>query len=211
MSSMLFLLSAGLLLYIVYSQNEYFVDERIGCNNVYGAAQSKQSTEYVKYLGQYDTTDQCISACVNASKPDNKCLTYTYHTSSFGGDFAKQCFGRFGYPLWVPYNQSNVNCGQIIWKCSSPLDCSLSGKCDQHTGNCSCNTGWKGYRCNELDLLPATKTSGYNQKDNGQHTSSWGGSPIYNTKNGKYNMIVSEIINHCGMFEYIHSYRKYSV
>eukprot|EP01084_Bolivina_argentea_P238249 400266_1 len=83
----------------VYSQNNYFIDQRIGCNNVYGDAQSKQSTTYVKYLGEYDNTNQCINACINASKQNNKCLTYTYHTSSFSADFAKQCFGRFGYPL----------------------------------------------------------------------------------------------------------------
>ena len=190
------------LLVIIGTQcaNDYFVDKHISCNNVYSAAMSKTSTEYVTYLGTFENTNDCINACISRSNSSSKCLTYTYHTPQYSDStFAKQCFGRFNDPQWLPYNDKNINCGQIMWTCSSSMDCSLSGSCDHTTGNCSCNIGWKGYRCNELVLLPANKSSGYNQNEGGNHMSSWGGSPFYDHESASYHLITSEMTNHCGM------------
>ena len=39
--------------------------------------------------------------------------------------------------------------------CISALDCGLNGECV--AGICSCDAGWRGAVCGELDLLPANK------------------------------------------------------
>ena len=175
------------------------MDKHTNCNNVYGSVNAKTSSKYVIYIGEYNTTMECINACISMSNENNKCYTYTYHTKYIDGDFKNLCYGRFNYPLWVPYPQNNINCGQIIWSCNSNIDCSLNGICGSN-GNCTCNNGWKGYRCNELNLLKANKSAGYNYLlDNNQKMSSWGGSPVFSKFDDNYFMINSEITNHCGM------------
>ena len=31
-------------------------------------------------------------------------------------------------------------------------DCSLNGICNKQTGNCTCNTGWNGYKCHFISF-----------------------------------------------------------
>ena len=142
----------------------YFIDPHINCNNVWGAINTtNQSSEYVRFLGVYGTTQGCINACIDNSTSTDQCYSYTYHTSKFAQPYTNHCYGRFGMKygsLWTPYIQLNINCGRIIWPCTSNLDCQLNGKCDINTGNCTCRNGWTGYRCQNLNLLPATKGTG---------------------------------------------------
>ena len=153
----------------------------------------------------------CINACLlYGNKVNIKCSTYTYYTNSFNNtnesSFKNQCFGRFGYSLWIPVDQMNVNCGRIIWSCSSDLDCSLNGICNNMTSKCDCNPSWTGYHCESLHLLPATRNNGYNKLEN-ENTSSWGGVPIIDysntNKSTKYHLITSEFINHCGVNSWV--------
>eukprot|EP01084_Bolivina_argentea_P105279 188466_1 len=181
---------------------DYFVDNHTNCNNVYDAVPLiGHSTGYVTYLGIFDNVNDCINDCISRSNNTNRCLTYTYynkyHNNNNSTSYAKQCYARFNYPLWLPYtqNQQNVDCGQIIWDCSSNLDCSLNGKC-LNNGTCECNKGWKGYRCNQLSLLPANKISGYHLPN----TSSWGGCILGDPQNkNMYHMFLSEFVNNCGL------------
>lgn len=178
----------------------YIIDNHTGCNNVFGAIpDANQSTAYITYLGIFDTTDECIDACINYSKKkDDQCQSYTYHTSQFGGIYGKHCYGRFGFQygkVWLPINQSNINCGKIIYPCTSDIDCSLNGVCNRNTGNCSCLKAWNGYDCSNLTLTAATKGTGYDVPG----YSSWGGTVLFNNVTNKYNMYVSAMDNHCGI------------
>eukprot|EP01084_Bolivina_argentea_P253174 425192_1 len=207
--STLYLIS--LLLIIGINGQSYFLDERENCNNVNGAVDTPdKSTEYVKYLGTFDNTNECITACLNASTPKNECESYTYHTSKFDDKtWARHCYGRFGKQyglLWIPVPQDNINCGRIIYPCQSDIDCQFNGKCNPITKNCSCNIGWSGYHCQSLNLQAATKGTGYhitNDNGSGKPTSSWGGGVLIdkNDKNNntKYHMFLAEFDNHCGV------------
>ena len=59
----------------------------------------------------------------------------------------------------------------------SNMDCEFNGKCNIQTGNCVCRNAWSGPHCQILNLLPATKGTGYDIKNDdnlGKPTSSWG-------------------------------------
>ena len=182
MVSLLFLV----LISSCWAQQSYFIDSRENCNNVYGALSTPDnSTEWVEYLGLFVDTYECIQACLNISTDTHRCESYTYYTKEFNGSIGSgryqwHCYGRFGSPyglLWTPVPENAVNCGRIIYKCTSDMDCSLNGKCDTISGNCTCRAAWSGYHCQQLNLLPAIKGTGYHINDDegsGKPTSSWG-------------------------------------
>ncbi len=213
MSSWIVFSLLSLIVNYIVGQGNYFIDSQENCNNVYGAVpNATASTQWVRYLGKCSSTEECMNACLKNSTINKTCQSYSYYTSSFDQDitYSMGCFGRFGIPyglLWTPFNQENVNCGRIIYECESDLDCSLNGKCDINTGNCTCQTGWYGYHCNQLNLLPAIKGTGYhitNDNDSGMPTSSWGGAVLMDTSNNannntKYHMFLAEFDNHCGV------------
>eukprot|EP01084_Bolivina_argentea_P053300 97844_1 len=183
----------------------YFVDNHVDTNNIYDAVGDKQSSKYIKYLGQFKYTQDCINECIKIGQQNaslGRCETYTYSLPIF--KHASECYGRFGYPLWIPIAEKYINSGRIIWQCTSDMDCSLNGQCNLLTGNCSCRIGWKGYKCESLNLLPASKTSGYFEiESDGLPTSSWGGSVIVDSNDTneltKYHMFLCEFVNHCGI------------
>ena len=196
------------LLVTIYSKAPlpYYTIQYPNINNIYSAVEAKQSSKYVEYLGEFASVTQCEQACANASTINNLCMSYTYQTSQIKDEFEKTCYGRFGYPYgpyWNPYpNQNGIISGQIIWNCQSNLDCSLNGQCSKITGNCTCNKGWKGARCNDLNFGPATKQNGYNYLNKqDDYYSSWGGSVL--SKNSEYYMVASEFINHCGIYSWV--------
>ena len=183
----------------------YFVDRHPNSNNIYGAIQDPDtSNEWVKLLGVFETENECINACIANSTTNSLCNTYTWHDKKFVGGWANHCYGRIGYPLWTPIIQSDVNSGRIIWKCQSDTDCFLNGKCESN-GNCTCNAAYSGPKCDILNLLPATKNTGYNETDtsNGKKISSWGGAVIVDqndkNENTKYHMIGAQFDNYCGV------------
>ena len=46
----------------------YTIEEHTNCNNVFASAEApQQSNEFVKFLGLFDTTQECINACLNGS------------------------------------------------------------------------------------------------------------------------------------------------
>eukprot|EP01084_Bolivina_argentea_P171017 296298_1 len=208
---MILLLLLWSMTYLCNAEKNYFIDKRLNCNNVYGAIfHVNKSTEFVQFLGLLNNTDECIDSCLNKSTNSNPCQSYTYFSSLFTDiRMRNACYGRFGYKyalLWTPVIQDNANCGRIIYKCLSDLDCSLNGKCST-LGNCTCNKAWSGYHCQQLNLLPATKGNGYhivNDNNSGLPTSSWGGSVLVDTSNKSnkstsYHMYLAEYDNHCGV------------
>ena len=186
----------------------YYVIKYDNVNNIYGAVESQKSSEYVTYLGKFGSTDDCMNACIGNSTLNSLCYSYTYQTSKIKDDFEKTCYARFGrqYGLyWNPYpNQIGINSGQIIWKCQTDLDCSLNGMCSNITGNCTCNQGWKGPRCNQLNFGKTTKEHGYNYLNaNDDYYSSWGGKIQFSPKDDSYYMVASEFVDHCGIYSWV--------
>ena len=82
--------------------------------------------------------------------------------------------------------------------CSNSTDCSLLGKCVG--GICYCYKGWMGDDCSKADLGPLDITLGYQNETE----SSWGGRPIKDPNTGTWQLMVTEIKNHCPLilFEY---------
>ena len=82
-----------------------------------------------------------------------------------------------------------------------------SGSCHKHVGACSCNAGWTGASCSQLDFLPAMASTPcgaacvYHGGANGSDTSwtSWGGQVVRNAKDKLYYMAVSEFANGCNL------------
>eukprot|EP01061_Rhynchopus_euleeides_P008126 TRINITY_DN1716_c0_g1_i10.p1 TRINITY_DN1716_c0_g1~~TRINITY_DN1716_c0_g1_i10.p1 ORF type:complete len:441 (+),score=147.92 TRINITY_DN1716_c0_g1_i10:183-1505(+) len=186
------------------SVDAYFIDRHTGCNAVANAASEGESTKWVTYLGEFDTTDACIAACIAASSADNPCQSYTYHNANFTASYARHCYGRFGVQygtMWIPVADENVDCGRVIRPCTSDAHCQFNGVCNTQTGNCSCDAGWGGYTCQELQFLPAVRGAGLNQS--AQHMSTWGGSVLMDRSNPdnatKYHMYTAEMQNHCGI------------
>ena len=59
-----------------------------------------------------------------------------------------------------------------------------------------CTAAWKGATCGELDLVPATRTSGYRREG----YSSWGGSAVQSeVDNATWVMYLAEMDLHCGL------------
>jgi hypothetical protein len=65
----------------------------------------------------------------------------------------------------------------------------------QQPGDCRCFAGWKGSRCEELDLLPVIKDLKGLQLPN--HVSTWGGSVI--ERDGTWHMFASQMVEGCGL------------
>ena len=79
--------------------------------------------------------------------------------------------------------------------CNDSLDCSLNGDCVK--GVCACDYAWTGATCNQMDILPMNKNSGYHNHTAG---ASWGGLPIY--ADGKWHLFVSQMVNNCSLDYY---------
>eukprot|EP01065_Artemidia_motanka_P041135 TRINITY_DN5279_c2_g1_i1.p1 TRINITY_DN5279_c2_g1~~TRINITY_DN5279_c2_g1_i1.p1 ORF type:complete len:514 (+),score=143.63 TRINITY_DN5279_c2_g1_i1:56-1543(+) len=165
-----------------------------GQNQVFGVAESQGDTATTKYLGSFDTAGDCQSACAQYK---DRCWSYTWHHTDFGGEFARQCFGLTA-PRFSPTPDDKTTTGVMLWPCRDDGDCSLNGKCSG--GACACHAPWRGHRCEELGLQPATRSplSGYRGTDGGHNTSSWGGA-VLRGDDGKYHMWAAEMTEHCGI------------
>ena len=88
-------------------------------------------------------------------------------------------------------------------------NCSFNGECTSVSATdggpvCSCDSGWQGKYCEQLDLLPAHNGSGLSHllHDPARRTSTWGGSVLWGD-DGKYHMWYSEISRHCGIHRWV--------
>jgi len=83
-----------------------------------------------------------------------------------------------------------------VTPCTTDSDCNLNGICT--SGVCHCDPGWSEADCGKLDLLPATKGSGYNLTGNG--TSSWGSKIVRDPKDSNlYHLFAAEFQVKCGL------------
>jgi hypothetical protein len=94
-------------------------DRADGFNNVFGAAQSGSDTDTVKYLGTFDTTDECIAALEADKGKKGPFQSFSHHSRDFGDGFAGQCFGRTD-DFWSVHAEAKVNSGtlkqQNVWR-----------------------------------------------------------------------------------------------
>ncbi|KAF2179713.1 hypothetical protein K469DRAFT_798024 [Zopfia rhizophila CBS 207.26] len=97
---------------------------------------------------------------------------------------------------------------QSVTACSTDDDCSLNGICSRRTRTCICDPGWKSDDCGKLDLLPATRWTGYNYTNatSPDHystrggNSSWGGQIIQDRHDKKlFHLIISQLSRGCGL------------
>ena len=165
----------------------YILDAHENCRNVV------QNTSFLTLLGTFKTLQECQNACATYGNSSYHCDSYTYNNNSNQPD-SNECYTFVNNTLWLPKaNQNNWYCGRVIYPCQSDWDCSLNGVCNTQTGNCTCDPAWNGYKCGNMTFLPAINGTGYNMTDNGEHTSSWGGSIQYNKAKNVYNMLVAEL------------------
>jgi|EP01046_Picozoa_sp_COSAG06_P020853 hypothetical protein len=90
------------------------------------------------------------------------------------------------------------------FRCESTLNCSLNGRCgdavDPETNStCQCFSGWRGKRCEVLDLLPAASLAGYRHHESGGNISSWGAPVLRHPLTGIYHAWPAEMTSHCGI------------
>jgi len=164
-----------------------------GQNQVFGVARAGGSTSTISFLGKVDTEHDCLNKC-KINKP--RCWSYTWHDSSLVSLFAGQCFGLTS-PRWSPTpDNSKIVSAKLDWPCRDEMDCSLNGACV--SGTCHCRPQWSGHRCETLELVPATRGTGYRGVDGGANTSSWGGA-VLRDDDGKYHMWAAEMTEHCGI------------
>ena len=83
--------------------------------------------------------------------------------------------------------------------CTTSEDCSLNGVCN--SGHCVCDAAWGGAHCTQLQLLPAPAplNAAYPPASLLNTTTSWGGSVVKDSSNGRYHIFLAEMSNSCGM------------
>ena len=88
--------------------------------------------------------------------------------------------------------------GSLTFACKIDEDCSLNGICSQYSSTCTCDLGWRGDDCGEVDIYPAKRNSGYNRTSEG--ISSWGSKIVQDPYDKNlYHAFLAEFDNHCGL------------
>ena len=172
-----------------------------GQNQVYNVARPGQNSTTLRYLGSPADMDACKRACV--AHTEERCWSFTWHGGlPAASPFHNQCFGVVA-PRWSPTPDTpGIVSGYLDWPCRDDRDCSLNGKCNHKDGaaTCFCRPSWKGNRCEQLALVPATRgADGYRGTDGGHNTSSWGGAVLYDEHDQQWHMWAAEMTEHCGI------------
>jgi hypothetical protein len=89
-----------------------------GENNV-GGAPWRASTPTIRYLGLYNSTQQCEWACIAGPSPlGSHCCAFTYHTPRFEAGnsqgWARQCYAVID-GKWSPSPLANITSGRLTW------------------------------------------------------------------------------------------------
>ena len=146
-------------------------------NNAYGVARNGKDSTHgtVIYLDTFDDTDDCEAACLDYT---DRCWSFVHLVNDT--IMMNQCFAVLS-PGWNPSYDPGMVSATVDWDCRDDEDCSLNGACGGD-GECVCRAAWSGQRCETLNLLPTSNTSGYRGTDDGHNTSSWGGAVLPGTQ-----------------------------
>lgn len=155
--------------------------------------------QVTKFEGRYvNDSASCAAACCNQTGCDiyqwcpanSMCASLTGGT---GGICAIGNLSTTGPEACVADSgwQSRSRTASGPPRCREDEDCMLNGACSSSSGECSCNPGWTGPDCGQLDLLPVKLTEKKGRKgyylplaygayptDSTPGLSSWGGSIV---------------------------------
>jgi hypothetical protein len=152
----------------------------------------------------------------------HKASIFTWHDLTVEPTYRLHCALRLD-SKWIPISQSGHHSGikgpvppaptpdPPTPRPPSPAPvatppCSLNGVLD-NTGGCSCDSGWIGKHCGQLDLHPApplasqVTSKAALTSDNGEANATWGMS-VVGPLNGVYHGYMTEIANECYLGEY---------
>eukprot|EP01052_Picozoa_sp_SAG31_P049721 SAG31_NODE_11021_length_1073_cov_1.530801_1_plen_311_part_10 len=162
-----------------------------------------ENTTWVKFLGTTDSIGACGDLCMRYGNESSPCRSFTRYKED---KLAGKCFGHLDYN-WLPVPietgwHGSPDSGLVTRACRNHLDCSLNGKCDAKTGQCTCNQAWHGMRCEALKLAPVDRDAiGFSPTLGGLNMTSWGGS--VHQVNGRWHMWASRMDYHCGIGQYL--------
>ena len=151
----------------------------------------------VQLTAQPGTLAGCQAACLAyrntaISNLSGWSLCQTFTWAEPHGEGPASCVAVVDPMYWRPHPTSDgeVVTGRLHWppsSCRSTADCSYNGRCSAQQ-LCMCVQGWKGDRCQALDLQKTNRTSGLRAVDDGQNTSTWGGAVLRDNMTGLYHM-----------------------
>ena len=187
-----------------------------GQSNTFLVAVPNVSSGAVVALGGFDSTQECLAACLRSL--GRRCESFSYYHEGYvtvemaggapnapglgEGAIQRQCFA-LTTAQWSPTARNGSTAGRLAWPCRPdvPSDCSLNGRClsaGAAAPQCDCTPPWAGPRCDQLDVLPTPRGAGYLQRDEGRPTSSWKGT-VLEGEDGRWHMWTSELTHHCGI------------
>jgi hypothetical protein len=90
-----------------------------GLNNVYGRAQYKKDSGVVRYLGQFNKTRECVSACLAYNgNGAQRCMSFTHHLPNMPTNWHGLCFGVVDHS-WKPVPDTSsppiITSGRVPW------------------------------------------------------------------------------------------------
>jgi len=169
--------------------------------------QSQSGKDYYRLISSTNTSiEECAESASlykNESNPTERCLSATFFKSPVNVSYSNQCW-CYVLPKWIPLISTEADSVQLLWPCASGSDCSYNGECNVQ-GSCTCYNGWKGGRCQELDLQEVDiKNPGVRLVDsNGQNVSTWGAPILFDSVRGMYHSWASEMLYSCGINSWV--------
>lgn len=148
-----------------------------------------------KFLGVVSSATACQTLCMAMAPSSNgTCTAFTWHGPD-QGVWSHMCYARVDGE-WQPQNASGHTSGRYVGagggKCATDDDCWGAGICRDF---CICDPGFRGLRCQELDVLPASTKAAYESPT----AATWGASVLPSDDNKIFHMWVSEMAGGCGL------------
>jgi iduronate 2-sulfatase len=152
-------------------------------------------------------------ACEDLCKQTVRCRGFTFETNSAFACGAHCCFLKATVKDSMKHKKQGAESGQCEPKlvhdplprpapCSSDEGCQLNGVCK--SGSCVCHSGWKGFDCGALDLIPGPPPQQAGLLGNGSAAtggilSTWGGAVVQGREDKKYHMWAAAMLGGCGI------------
>jgi len=146
-------------------------------------------------------SDACAELCCSTTG----CVAYVFAeaSSAFGGCKRGDacCYLKRQDHTPSKSDHPNITTAAVhpTDKCSTELDCQLSGRCMD--GACLCDSGWSGVHCTTLAMMP-NEPGHYayrHHADDGSFWNSWGSSQPIKDAQGKYHMLATRVLNGCNV------------
>ena len=96
-------------------------------NSVFGAAHLKADTDVIKYLGDFESAEECAAAATADAAKKGPFLSFSWQ--GVGADvapFEKGCYGQTN-DVWAPHGQAGVTSGYLVRQNTWVADVSAAG------------------------------------------------------------------------------------